>query len=216
MFFQGKTRPVCSEGSLGVEVLEPTFVLLQLFNCLFLFYVESRVSIPETTFVGVESRVSIPETTFVWCRIKGINSRDDFCLVSNQGYQFPRRLLFGVESRVSIPETTFVGVESRVSIPETTFVGVESRVSIPKTTFVGVIFVLLVYFGLLFSVAFLVYYSSSSFRDFAARTAGECQWIIRPKPDLWVLGIMVSLLYIVVINKFISTGFQCKKIIKNT
>nr|GEU93173.1 hypothetical protein [Tanacetum cinerariifolium] len=62
--------------------------------------VESRVLIPETTFVGVESRVLIPETTFV-----------------------------GVESRVLIPETTFGDVESRVLIPETTFVGVESRPS---------------------------------------------------------------------------------------
>nr|GEX24929.1 valine--tRNA ligase, mitochondrial 1-like [Tanacetum cinerariifolium] len=60
--------------------------------------VESRVLIPETTFVGVESRVLIPETTFV-----------------------------DVESRVLILETTFVGVESRVLIPETTFVDVESR-----------------------------------------------------------------------------------------
>ena len=32
---------------------------------MFVFYVESRVLIPETTFVGVESRVLIPETT-VW------------------------------------------------------------------------------------------------------------------------------------------------------
>nr|GEU44164.1 RNA-directed DNA polymerase, eukaryota, reverse transcriptase zinc-binding domain protein [Tanacetum cinerariifolium] len=50
--------------------------------------VESRVLIPETTFVGVESRVLIPEMTFV-----------------------------DVESRVSIPEKTFVGVESRVVSP---------------------------------------------------------------------------------------------------
>nr|GEW59792.1 organic cation/carnitine transporter 7 [Tanacetum cinerariifolium] len=46
--------------------------------------VESKVLIPETTFVGVESMVLIPETTFV-----------------------------DVESRVLIPEMTFVGVESR-------------------------------------------------------------------------------------------------------
>nr|GEX72604.1 probable polygalacturonase [Tanacetum cinerariifolium] len=69
--------------------------------------VESRVLIPEMTFVGVESMVLIPETTFV-----------------------------DVESRVLILETTFVGVESRtsktifvesrVSSLETTFV--ESKV----------------------------------------------------------------------------------------
>ncbi|GKA90286.1 hypothetical protein Tco_0812156 [Tanacetum coccineum] len=40
--------------------------------CLF---VESRVSNPETTFVGVESRVSNPETTFVGVESKVVDLR---------------------------------------------------------------------------------------------------------------------------------------------
>lgn len=68
-----------------------SFIIIKKSYLIVCFYVESRVLIPDTTFVGVESRVIIPETTFV-----------------------------GVESRVLIPEMTFVGVESMVLILEMT------------------------------------------------------------------------------------------------
>ncbi|GKA85580.1 F-box/kelch-repeat protein-like protein isoform X1 [Tanacetum coccineum] len=71
----------------------------------------------------------------------------------------PETTFVGVESRVLIPETTFVGVESRVLIPEMTFVGVESRVLIPETTVWDTLVILRIL--------------CPSFRDFAARTAGE-------------------------------------------